>query len=139
MPTDREFFDAVRVAFSDAVQELGLSGPEETKYVIPASAYTGDGLKYKVSLDGFEGNVFCEVEFKTPSVRYRVDLEKLALACSVMDRPGQIRHSARSLKNLKKALPSHAQYVTLVHPALLESDIESSMRNAGAREFREDL
>jgi len=137
VPSAKSFFAEVRTVYAETAVALGLSGPVETTFVLPVSAYKGGGVEYEVALDFREGGVNCSVSFEVDSVTtLKLDIEPLAIAAGVVEKRGGLSYSARNLKQLRKSLLGQAGYVQRVHPLLTDAaTIEDLMRRAGAREW----
>ncbi|MEU5893771.1 hypothetical protein ABZ835_44225 [Streptomyces sp. NPDC047461] len=118
---------------------LGLTGPEEEDVVMPCARYKGPVVEYWISLDYAEGTMNCSTVINTGAYLLTVDLEPLAITAGVVEKRGGISFSARNLKQLRKSLLGHADYVPRVHPLLAEpAAAEDLMRQAGARQWTKD-
>ncbi|MFJ3665436.1 hypothetical protein ACIPSE_03170 [Streptomyces sp. NPDC090106] len=127
------FFREVRAAFTGVAERLGLDGPgeEEADRHLAVATYAGAGVRYKVVLGLWAGDVEIHVCRETPSSECKVGIEKLAVAAGVVDRGGAASFGARSVRQLRKSLAGQVRYVELVHP-LVSVEL---MRAAGAREW----
>ncbi|MFF8352981.1 hypothetical protein ACF063_05975 [Streptomyces chartreusis] len=137
VPTAKVFFDEVRTTCAPTAASLGLTGPEEEDVVMPCARYKGAVVEYWISLDYSEGSMGCSAVINTEAYLLTVDLEPLAITAGVVDKRGGISFSARNLKQLRKSLLGHADYVSRVHPFLDDTAAaaEDLMRRAGARQW----
>jgi hypothetical protein len=135
-PSAKEFFEEARAVYAGVVSELRLTGPVEANRYIPASTYTGDGVEYSVKFDDRAGTLRCWVTIRAKSAELTAEVEVIAAAAGVVERPGGISHSARNLKQMRKSLIAQAECVALVHPFLSAGAgaAEELMRQAGAGE-----
>lgn len=139
IPTAKAFFEEVRTTCAPLAASLGLAGPEEEDVVMPCARYQAPVVEYWIRLDCAEGTMNCCAVINTEAHLLTVDLEPLAIAAGVAEKRGGISFSARNLKQLRKSLLGHADYVQRVHPLLAEpAAAEDLMRRAGARQWTKD-
>ncbi|GAA1334076.1 hypothetical protein GCM10009647_075510 [Streptomyces sanglieri] len=98
VPSRKVLFEEVRAIYAGAAGSLRLTGPAETEHVLPVSTYTGSGVKYEISLDFREGAVECRANVEKESVTLAAGIEDIALAAGIVERRGNVSHSARNLK-----------------------------------------
>ncbi|MFF7448614.1 MULTISPECIES: hypothetical protein [unclassified Streptomyces] len=131
------FLDEVRSAFADVAARLGLDGPGEgdRDRHLAVATYTGSGVRYRVVLGLWDGDVETHVCRATGATECKVGIGKLALAAGLAE--GRVPFGARGLRQLRKSLAAQARYVELVHPLVsgAPEPAVALMRAAGAREW----
>ncbi|MFD3835064.1 hypothetical protein ACFWWC_02195 [Streptomyces sp. NPDC058642] len=137
VPGTEAFLDEVRVAFTDVAERLGLSGPGEGERDrhLAVATYTGSGVRYRIVLGLWDGDVETHVCRETGVTECKVGIGRLARAAGVAD--SRVSFGARSPRQLRKSLAGQVRYVELVHP-LVSGEPEAAvalMRAAGAREW----
>lgn len=137
VPGTEAFLDEVRAAFAEVAGRLGLQGPGEGERDrhLAVATYTGSGVRYRVVLGLWDGDVETQVCRDTGATECKVGIGKLAVAAGVLD--SRVSFGARSLRQLRKSLAGQVRCIELVHP-LVSGELEAAvtlMRAAGAREW----
>ncbi|MEU6377737.1 hypothetical protein [Streptomyces sp. NPDC046909] len=139
VPGTEAFLDEVRAAFAEVAERHGLAGPgeEERDRHLAVATYTGAGVRYRVVLGLWDGDVEIHACRETGPTECKVGIGKLAVAAGVVA-GGRVSFGARSLRQLRKSLAEQVRCLELVHP-LVSGELEPAvalMRAAGAREWR---
>jgi hypothetical protein len=128
----KAFPDDAASVFRFLKDELGMSGPGWQSAVMPTVAYVRSGLRYSIRFDADDQSVDTRVEMEIPAARLVAELANLVAAANLGSR-NQVPASARSLRNLRRTLESHAGFVRLLYPLLTGPGAEDLMRKADAR------
>ncbi|GLI00447.1 hypothetical protein [Phytohabitans aurantiacus] len=117
------------------VDDYELNGPEYTDIVLPAIAFMGSGVRYRVMLDLSDQVVLVHVEIDAGSGTLVAHLEDVVVKAGLA-KPGIMSDRVHNLSTLHRALDSRAAYIRSLHPLLVGGAAIELMRKAGARERR---
>jgi hypothetical protein len=102
---------------------------------MPAVAFTGSGLRYRICPDAGEGAIVTQVERDTGDGRLVADLARLVSAAG-LGPANQLKRSARTVYSLRRSLESQAALVRSLHPLLAGVGGLDLLVKAGARRWR---
>ncbi len=131
----KSFVDEAAGAFSFLTDEFGLSGPDSQTVVMPAVAFVGSGVRYRIRLDTDDRIVLTQVEKDMEGVRLIADLAHLVSAAG-LGPANQVARNAQTLHNLQASLEAQAELLRQLHPIIASSEGASLLAKAGARKWR---
>lgn len=131
----KAFADEAAAAFGFLADDLGFAGPVCQDVVLPTVTFVGPTVRYRISFDLMEMAVDTRMEFDTESSTLVAELGNLVRATG-LGAPNHVRHTAHSLKALRRALESQAGYIRRLQPKINSETVAEVMRTANAREWR---
>lgn len=134
MSVQKSFVAEASSAFDFLVSDCGFAGPEFRDIVLPSISYVGRGVTYRIMLDTDDKAVLTRAETEVGSKHLVAELEDLVEAAQLGAR-NHVVMNVTTLRGLRRALESQANYVRLLQPHMAPENLVSLMRLANAREW----
>ena len=130
----KSFIAEASSAFGFLVSDFRFAGPEFREFVLPSLSYVGRGATYRVMLDADDKAVLTRAEAEVGSKHLVAELEDLVEAAKLGAR-NHVVMTVTTLRGLRHALESQANFVRLLQPHMAPDNLVSLMRLANAREW----